>query len=83
MTVKHMQVLLQVLAYDCTISGDIHAYYLQLLISVYVVKMKVEFESEGGGKYANFTMLYDTEILETARRVQVKGKVDIDIGAVV
>ena len=51
MTEKHLQVLLQVMVYDCTISGDIRArqpkltkveecaYRLQLLMSVYI-KMK-------------------------------------------
>ena len=52
MTVKHLQVLIQIMVYDCTISGDIrvrqpkltkveeYAYKLQLLLSVYI-KIKV------------------------------------------
>ena len=48
MTEKHLQVLLQVMVYDCTISGDIfarqpkltkveeYAFRPQLLISVYI-----------------------------------------------
>ena len=108
LTEKHMQVLLQVLVYDCTISGDIrarlpqlikveeYAYRPQLLMSVFV-KMKVfeltrtinevfpvvEFESEGGGKYATPTMLNHIEVPNAARQVQVWGKVDNAIESIV
>ena len=34
----------------------------------------VEFESEGGGKYASLTSLNDIKVLNAARHVQVSGK---------
>ena len=43
----------------------------------------VEFESEGGGKYASPTMLNDIEVPNAARQVQVRGKVDKVIESVV
>ena len=62
-----------------------YAYRPQRLISVYI-KIKafeltrtinevfpvVEFESEGGGKYASTTMLNDIEVPNDARQVQVR-----------
>ena len=62
MTEKHLQVLLQVIVYDCTISGDIfarqpsltkvneYAYRTQLLMSVYI-EMKASNIPERSTKY--------------------------------
>ena len=43
----------------------------------------VEFESEGGEKYASPTMLNDIEVPNAPRQVQVKRKVDKVIESVV
>ena len=43
----------------------------------------VEFESEGGRKYASVTTLNDIEVLDTARQLQMKGKIDKVIESVV
>ena len=64
-----------------------YAYRLQLLMSVNI-KMKafeltrkinkvfpvMEFESEGGVKYASNTMLNDVKVPNAAQQVQVRGK---------